>query len=519
LPPDGVLDLTPTLRRLAARRLAALDCMDPAGAQALQLRALLRRASRTRFGRAHGFAAIDSVAAFQACIPVRGYEAFWREWWQPAYPVLRDVTWPGRIPYFAYSSGTTGDTTKRIPVSRAMLRANRRAALLTLYFHLANRPDSRVLAGTSFLLGGSTALERLAPGVHGGDLSGIAAVEVPRWARPRTFPPPDLALIPQWDRKIAALVPASLREDVRSLSGTPSWMLPFFDRLAAAHPDRPRRLAAFFPDLELLVHGGVAFAPYRDLFAQWLAGGHAETREVYAASEGFIAVADRGPDQGMRLLLDNGLFYEFVPADRADDPEAPRHWIANAETGVNYALIVSSNAGLWAYRLGDTVTLLTLDPPRLLITGRTAYMLSAFGEHLIGREIDDAIAEAAAASATGVADYAVGVIYPHPGEPRGGHLFIVEPAGGTADPAAFAATLDAALKRQNEDYTAHRAGDVAMLPPRVHFAASGTFAEWMRRRGRLGGQNKVPRIINDAMLFADLRGFAGESVVKAGKEE
>lgn len=504
-----MIDATPLLRAAAARRLAALSRMDPVQAQRATLARLLRRAARTRFGRDHGFAGIRTVRDYQDRVPLRPYEAFWAEYWQGAFPTLRDVTWPGLVPCFARSSGTTGGRTKHIPVSRAMLRSNTGAAFDTLAFHLAARPRSRVFGGRNLLLGGSTALERLAPGVRAGDLSGIAADRMPPWARARSFPSRRLALIGDWEAKVAALAPASLGRDVRSISGTPSWMLLFFDQVAALHPDRPRRLSAFYPNLELVVHGGVAFAPYRDSMAAWLEGGHAETREVYAASEGFAAAADRGPDDGLRLVLDRGLFFEFVRPGDLHGRSPDRRWLADAELGVEYALVLTTNAGLWSFVLGDTVRLVERRPPRLLVTGRTAFTLSAFGEHLTVQELDRAVAEAARALGASAADYAAGPLFPAAGRARGGHLFVVEllpPAPGRA--AAFAATLDAALSRLNADYADHRRGGFGMAPPEVRLVPPGTFAAWMRRRGKLGGQNKVPRVVNDPALLADLDAFA-----------
>lgn len=504
-----MIDATPWLLGYARGRLAALARLDPVRAQARELAQLVAIAGITRFGRAHRFAEIGSVADYQGAVPLNGWDGLWNDWWSPTFPVLRNVTWPGRINYFAETSGTTGGVTKHIPVSHAMIRANRRAALDVLVFHAAARPATRVLAGKSFMLGGSTALRRLAPAVWSGDLSGIAAAKVPFWARPRVFPPRALALIADWERKIALLADRVRGEDIRSISGTPSWLLLFFDRLAARYPEKPRRLAAHFPRLDLLVHGGVGFSPYADSFAQWLQGSRAETREVYPASEGFIAVADRGPGEGLRLILDNGLFYEFVPAEELDAAAPARHWIANAELGRNYALVVTSNAGLWSYVLGDTVRLVGLDPPRLLVTGRTAQDLSAFGEHLSSAELDAAIAAAAASVGARVADYAAAALPPGPDQPRGGHLFIVEFDAATADTAAFARALDTALAGGNADYAVHRRGDFGMLPPRVLAMPPGGFARWMASRGKLGGQHKVPRVIADPAMLAELRRLAG----------
>ena len=501
-----MIDATPALRLLAARRLASLTAMDPVAAQRATLRTLLRRAAATQFGREHGFAHIRSVAEYQSRVPLRHYEDFWRDYWQPAFPVLRDVTWPGRIPFFAQSSGTTGATTKRIPVSYGGVRANTGAGFDTMAFHLAVRPHSRVFGGRNLLLGGSTGLERLAPGVRAGDLSGIAAVQMPRWAQARAFPPAAVSVIGDWEAKMAAMAPASLTADVRSVSGTPSWMLLFFEQVAAQCGGR--RLAEVFPNLELVVHGGVGFAPYRDQFASWLEGGHAELREVYPASEGFIATADRGSGDGLRLIVDRGLFFEFVRPAELNGATPDRRWLQTADLDTEYAIVLTSNSGLWSFVVGDTIRLTQRNPPRLFVTGRTAFTLSVFGEHLIAEELDRAVADAASAIGLHVGDYAAGGWLPE-GVARGGHVFIVEAAQSVADAAGFARALDASLSRQNADYADHRRGDFGMAAPKVVFAAPGRFAEWMRSRGKLGGQNKVPRVINDPALLQDLLRFTG----------
>ncbi len=331
---------------------------------------------------------------------------------------------------------------------------------------------------------------------------------MPFWARAYSFPPPSLALVADWDRKLDLLARRSLQEPIRSLSGTPSWLLLLFERLASLRPDRPRHLQSFYPGLELLVHGGVSFAPYRAAFEAWLADSRTELREVYPASEGFIAVADRGAGEGMRLILDNGLFFEFVPVAELDTPAPTRHWVGNAETGVEYALVLSTCAGLWSYVLGDVVRLVSRAPPRLLVTGRTSYYLSAFGEHLSGGEIEAAVLRAAEAIGERASEFAVGS---ETTGARGRHAFIVEfagaPPGGEAA-ARFGAVLDAALSGANEDYRAHREGG-QLLPPRLVAAPPGTFEAWMRARGRLGGQNKVPRVITDPQLLGSLERQAG----------
>ena len=482
-------DATPILRAVAARRHARLVAMDPAATQQALLLGLVRRAAATRFGRDHGFDAIRSVGDFQRAVPLRRYEALHDAYLAPALPVLEDVLWPGRTPYLALSSGTTSGRTKHIPVTREMVRANRGAAFDVLAWHLAQHPRARPFGGLSFILGGSTDLTQVAPGVRAGDLSGIAAVEVPWFLRRWAWPPERIALMPDWDAKLVALAAEAPVRDIRTLSGTPSWLLVLLERLAAKHGMPP------LPALELLIHGGVAWAPYRDRLAPFLPPGCA-TREVYPASEGFIAIADRGEGEGMRLCLDRGCFFEFVPVEELDAPNPTRHWAATIETGVEYAVIVSSCAGLFGYVLGDTVRFPDR-APRLLVTGRTSWTLSAFGEHLAGEEIEAALMTAAGACGIAVMEYLVG---PEFLGSAGRHRWCVE-AQGACDPAVLAAHLDAALRAENDDYAAHRDG-AQLAAPEVVLVAPGAFAAWMRAQGKLGGQHKVPRVIADPTRFA-----------------
>lgn len=505
-----MLDATPLLRLYAARRMKRLRRQDPVRVQHDQLLRLARRARRTRFAADHDLASIRTVADYQARVPLRRYEDFWDAYWKDAFPRLTDCTWPGTIPYFAVTSGTTTGITKYIPLSREMMRSNVRAGIDLLVHHVVSRPHSRLMGGRNFMLGGSTDLTAEAPGIHSGDLSGIAARELPRWAGARYFPPLELALIADWEVKMDVLARRALDADIRSISGTPSWLLIFFDRLAALRPGGGGRIADYFPDLELLVHGGVNFEPYRRRFEALIEGSHAELREVYPASEGFMAVADRGYGDGLRLVLDNGLFFEFVPVAELDSPAPSRHWLADVETGIDYAVALTTCAGLWSYIVGDTVRFVDLDPPRLLVTGRTSYMLSAFGEHLIDEEIEESIAAAAESIGAMISDYSVGALFPEGEGALGGHVYVVEfaePVAGAERLAAFARDLDARLSTTNDDYRAHRAGGTGMNPPVIEPVRPGAFAAWMKSRGQLGGQHKVPRIINDQDLLANLRAF------------
>ncbi len=505
-----MLNATLLLRAYARRRLRHLARAAPAEMQTRELLALAAKARDTKFGRDHDFASIRSVRDFQDRVPLRRFEDFWSDYWEPVFPHLTDCSWPGTIPYFAVTSGTTTGITKFIPCSADMMASNRKASFDLLSHHIHNRPQSRVLAGRSFMLGGSTELIEQAPGVHSGDLSGIAVRELPWWVRPRYFPPQSLALIEDWEEKIDRLTELSQQTDIRSISGTPSWLLIYFDKLASLRTDAGPELVNYFPNLELLIHGGVNFAPYRKRFDDLLAGGHAEPREVYPASEGFIGVADRGPDDGLRLMLDSGIFMEFVPVGELDAPNPTRHWVGNAETGVNYAIILSNCSGMFGHILGDTVEFVSLDPPRVKVTGRTSYMLSPFGEHLIGAEIEESVSSASEKIDAAISDYSVGALYSQSEGELGGHLYVVEFADGAPGNgriAEFAEALDRALCETNEDYAAHRADGYGMKPPEIWAVRPGTFAAWMKSRGQLGGQHKVPRVINDPELFDGLKEF------------
>jgi hypothetical protein len=508
-----MMDATPLLKRFARRRRLALDYQDAVAEQEKQLLGLVARAGETRFGRDHGFAGIRSVVEFQARVRLRRYEDMWREYWKPTFPKLVDCSWPGTIPCFALSSGTTSGTTKYIPCSDDMNHANARAARDVMVYHVRNCPKTRILGGKNFMLGGSTDLTELAPGIVAGDLSGIVAARLPVWARPFVYPPRKLALISDWEKKVEAISRGVLKEDIRNIAGTPSWLLIFFERLFALAPNREPLLRSFFPNLELITHGGVNFAPYKPQFDALLAGSRAETREVYAASEGFIAAADWGPGEGMRLVADNQLFFEFIPVEELDQESPTRHWLKTVELGIDYAIAVSSCAGLFAYVLGDTVKFVDRIPPRLLVTGRTSYYLSSFGEHLTGEDIEDAAGTAAAAIGAQIADFSVGSIFPDSSSSRGAHLYVVEfstPSPNAAQAERFLETVDAVLSRRNDDYRAHRSGGFGLDPPRLKAVPKGTFAAWMKARGQLGGQHKVPRVIANASLFDSLRNFPPE---------
>jgi hypothetical protein len=504
-----MLNLTPFLKLYAKYRLKKINSSTPSVQQSGELLNLIQKAKNTKFGREHNFSSIKSVSDYQKVVPLRYYENFWNDYWKKEFPILNNVTWPGTIPYFPVSSGTSSGVTKYIPFTKEMEKSNVKAGMDLLVHHLNNKPNSKIFAGKNFILGGSTELVEQAPNIYSGDLSGIAVDLLPWWARLRYFPPKELALLKNWEEKISILSERSLKEDIRMISGVPSWMLIFFDHLFNKHPEAQRLIKNLYPDLEMLVHGGVNFSPYYEKFKELLKGSNAELREVYPASEGFIAVADRGYAEGLRLLLDNGIFFEFVPFSELNNKNPTRHWIENVEKNVNYAIVLTTCAGLWSYIIGDTVTFVDTETPRLLVTGRTSYYLSAFGEHLIADEIEDAMSYAAKNLNINISDYSVGAIYPSNPNELGGHLFVLEADRFLSkdEEVNFAKYLDERLCKRNEDYEAHRANGFGLKAPTLMQAKPNTFSNWMKKRGKLGGQNKVPRIITKDELLKDLIDF------------
>ncbi len=509
-----MLDATPFLRAYGTLREARLARKSAAEHQADTLRKLVWTAQRTAFGRDYNFSEIRSVADYQASVPLRSFEDFRRDYFEASFPLLDDVTWPGRIPYFAASSGTSSGRTKHIPVSHEMLRSNTRAGTDLLANHARAKPESHVLGGKSFMLGGSVAMEDLGEGVMSGDLSGIARLNNPRWSAPYVFPNIEEALEADWENKIDKLARLSLEEKIHCIAGTPSWLLLFFERLQAVS-GAGRNVREMYPGLDLMVYGGMSFEPYRETFARWFPDDDVDWREVYSASEGFVASADRGTRDGMRLNLDIGLFFEFVPIAEWNDERPTRYWIGNAPPG-EYGLVLSTCAGLWAYKIGDVVELLGTDPPRVKVTGRTSYYLSAFGEHLSGHELEEAVLAATHEIGHTLSEFSVTPLYPDDERNKGQHLFVVEldSMPDAADAKKFAAVLDKALADGNEDYEVHRAGDVQLMPPDVAFVAPGAFAGWMRSRGKLGGQNKVPRVLTEGDVRESLLNFARETRVQ-----
>ncbi|MBY0515223.1 MAG: GH3 auxin-responsive promoter family protein [Gemmataceae bacterium] len=495
------------LVQYAHTRTRALDRMDAGKVQHATLLRLVRHARNTKFGRDHDFARIHSVADFQARVPIREYEWFWEHYWKAAFPRIDDLTWPGRVPYFALSSGTTSGATKYVPVSWEMVRSNKKTAFTTVAFVRHVRPHAKLFTGKFFFLGGSTDLRKQDNGSLAGDLSGIASKELAEFLRPYTFPPFEVTLMTNWEQKVQRFAELSANEPITAVSGIPAWLMTLFNRLKGV--TGKKTIAEVWPDLRLVIHGGTKFDPYREVFRQEIGSDDVTFCEVYPSSEGFVATED--PRYGMlRVIPDHDVFFEFVPVDQLGRDRPDRHTLADVEVGVQYALVNTSCAGLWSYLIGDTVAFERRDPPLIRFTGRTKYFLSAFGEHLISEEVEKAVARAATLAGVHALDFHVGPSFPaNPQEP-GRHLYLVEFADAVPDLAGFAAEVDAELCRANEDYVAHRLGDLTMLVPEVRAVRRGGFEEWMKARGKFGGQNKVPRMDNGGKLTRDmLDWFAG----------
>jgi hypothetical protein len=529
----------PLVRRLAdsylnlyaRRRVARLNRRSAVELQRTTLLQLIGHAQETRFGREHGFAEIRGIEDYQRRVPPRDYEAFWKDYWEPAFPFVDNVTWPGRVPYFALSSGTTSGTTKYIPVSSQMLASNRRAGMTILAFFLAAYPRIPLFSGHVFFLGGSTDLQDLSQKAHregtdatascgqsksrvlAGDLSGIAALEFPDLFRPYTFPPLEIALLKDWETKMRLLAEHSSSLPITAIGGVPSWLLVLFEKLQKV--TGKQHIAEIWPTLRLVIHGGTSFQPYRRLFQNLIGNDAVHYLETYAASEGFVATEDPRYHL-LRLVPDNGLFFEFVPVEDLGKDRPARHTIQDLEPGVQYAVMVTTCAGLWSYMIGDTICFERREPPLFRFTGRTKFFLSAFGEHLISEEIERAVTQAAEATGCNVVDFHVGPVFPESPRVPGRHRYLIEFAHPPADLAVFGRQLDLGLCRINEDYQAHRSGDLTMLPPEVHLVPRGGFAAWMRSQGKLGGQHKVPRMDNTGKLTEELscwlQGSCGPSV-------
>ncbi len=465
----------------------------PLSAQQRVFDELIRRGRRTAFGRDHGFDRIRSHDDFRRQVPVRDYEGL-RPYIERIKAGERDVLWPGRPKYFAKTSGTTSGV-KYIPLTRDSLPNHFGTARNALFNYYGRTGKGDWLDGKMIFLSGSPELDEVG-GIPTGRLSGIVNHQVPSWLRTNQMPSYATNCIEDWETKLDAIVEETLQVDMRLISGIPPWVQMYYERLLER--TGKERVIDLFPNYAMFVFGGVNFEPYRDALEQ-LVGQRIDSVETYPASEGFIAFQDAEPHEGLLLNVASGIFFEFVPADEIFSEQPTRLWLKDVEPGVNYALLINNNAGLWGYDLGDTVEFVSLDPPRLRVTGRTKHYISAFGEHVIGKEVEEAMMDAAKAAGLRVVEFTVA---PQVTPPEGGtpyHEWFVEFETPPADPQAFAAELDRRMVEQNIYYEDLISGGI-LRPLVLRSLRRDAFRDYMKTQGKLGGQNKVPRLSNDRRI-------------------
>jgi hypothetical protein len=505
---------------LTRRRLNRLG--DGLQAQQDCLRQLCDGYSRTRFGKENGLVSGMPYEQFRQTVPLRTYEDFhpWVERMKRGEP---DVLWPGQCRFFAVSSGTTAGRTKYLPVTREMVRHFSRTGLDSLLF-LANRTGrSALFSGRHLFLGGSTELTRLQPPDntegYAGDLSGITALTMPRWADKLIYEPGlEIARMSDWPRKIEAIVARCRRQPISLVAGIPTWMLILFEALRSAHLADGGRFSSLpdvWPGLEGIIHGGVPLGPFEQELRRWV-GPKVLFHEVFPASEAFIAAQDAEASAGLRLLADAGVFYEFLPMARFDEGRlselgADAVPLEDVQPGVRYALVLSTPAGLCRYVIGDVVQFVSKVPPRLVYAGRTRLQLSAFGEHVIEREVTETLTTVLGRRGWEARNFHVApLIESIEGDRRRGRhewwIELLRPETAPMETSAFASELDLELARRNDDYEAKRNGH-GMEPPVVRFVPQGTFETWMRAGGKWGGQNKMPRCRSDRLIADALRGI------------
>ena len=456
---------------------------------------LLNTAGNTQFGQEHDFEHITSYKKFKDTIPVSTYENI--------YPYIekmlngeQNILWPGFIQFFSKSSGTTNDVSKYIPVSHNALYKNNYSAgkdVYTIFFN--NYKNSNLLEnhGSVLSLGGSISQPN-EKGIQIGDVSAIIMSQLPKWAGEYREPSIEVALMEHWKDKIPAIINDLKGKNITQISGIPTWFVSLFDEIKKQNPNIS--LAEMFPNMELFVHGAVAFEPYRALFEDFFPSENMKYLEVYNATEGFFAIQDIPEKKGeMLLLTDHGIFYEFISMDQygTNNPKVIK--LDDVVAGVDYAMIVTTNAGLWRYDIGDTICFTSLEPYRIKISGRTKHFINVFGEELMVGNADSAISEVSKKHNVSIENYTAGPVFMDE-HGKGGHEWLIEFKTGAVDISTFAIDLDDSLKKLNSDYRAKRQDDIALQLPIVHSIFAGTFEKWMESRGKLGAQNKVPRLSN-----------------------
>ncbi len=461
---------------------------------------LIDTAKHTQIGKQYDFASIKSYKTFSERIPVSTYEEY-QNLIERSRKGEHNIFWPTFIKWFAKSSGTTNAKSKFIPVSLESLEDCHYAAgkdLLCMY--LNNNEDSQMFTGKSLRLGGSKELYKK-NGTVFGDLSAILIDNLPFWAEFSCTPSNKVSLMSDWEYKMQAIVDETINENVTSLTGVPSWMLVLLNNILQ-HTGK-QNLLEIWPNLEVYFHGGVSFTPYIDQYKAILPQKEFRYYEIYNASEGFFAIQDRNNSSELLLMLDYGIFYEFIAMEAYGTSEEKVISLSEVETGKNYAVIITTNAGLWRYKIGDTVRFTSINPYRIKVTGRTKHHINVFGEELIIENAEDALKLVCQKTKAEIVDFTAAPIFMQ-GREKGAHEWIIEFKTPPEDINYFNELLDNALKSLNSDYEAKRYNNMTLNKPKINIARTHLFYDWLKQKNKLGGQHKIPRLSNTRDYIEEL---------------
>ncbi|MDC1377857.1 GH3 auxin-responsive promoter family protein [Flavobacteriaceae bacterium] len=460
---------------------------------------LLSKAHQTEIGMRYGFESIKNYDDFKNQIPLSNYESIESQI-KRCRQGTQNIFWPTPIKWFAKSSGTTNSKSKFIPVSAEALEDCHYKAgkdMLSLYFN--NNEDSQLLTGKCLRLGGSSELYNN-NNSYFGDLSAIIIQNLPFWAELSSTPSNKTSLMAEWETKMKAIVEESIPEKVTSLAGIPSWMMVLLQNVL--EESGQQTITDIWPNAEVYFHGGVSFKPYRELYNKLFPKNGFQFYEIYNASEGFFGIQDRNNSDELLLMLDYGIFYEFIPfqPNSSDEKIIP---LSEVEIGINYALIITTNAGLWRYQIGDTIRFTCLSPYRIKVTGRTKHHINAFGEELIIDNAEKALEKVCASTQSIISNYTAAPIFMKKST-KGAHEWIIEFEKAPVNLDEFSTMLDLAIQNENSDYEAKRYKNMTLQNLQIHKARKNLFYDWLRKKKKLGGQNKVPRLSNSRKLIEEL---------------
>lgn len=486
--------------------------LNPIDTQRQVFNDLVGSAQFTEYGKKYDFEHINSIADFQKQVPLNDYESL-KPYIQRILEGNQNVLWPSEISWFAKSSGTTSDKSKFIPVSKEAMDDNHfKSAKDVLSLYLNRNPDSRITSGKCLVIGGSHQVNQLNGDSFYGDLSAVMMQNMPLTGQVLRTPDLSIALMDEWEAKIEKIAHTTIQDNVTFITGVPTWTIVLIKRILEI--TGARNILEVWPNLELYIHGGVSFKPYRQQFRQYIPSDRMQYMETYNASEGFFAAQDSGAEEGMLLFLNHGIFYEFIPMDEFGKEHPRVLSLKEVRRDTNYAIVVSTNTGLWRYVIGDTVQFTSVAPYRLRVTGRTSFYLNAFGEEVIVDNTDHAIEKACARTGAVVNDYSAAPVF-MTGDSNGTHEWIIEFEQLPCPLEVFVQAMDESLKAVNSDYEAKRYKDIALRMPIVHIMPPGGFAAWLKEKNKLGGQHKVPRLSNERRLLEEMLPYTKRSGLKA----